>query len=168
MGLFKKIGSAIKKGVKQISLKNVVKIGTPLLSMIPIVGGLAQNVVGGISASHEAKKQEQAALEAGNQAQAEYYAQQAQVLAQQAGAQVGQVAGSTLKTFSKGATDELIAQASDNTKMVAGNFASAVADEGIKTWFTKHWHHLLIGLGVIFGGFFLYKKTSHAPKKGRR
>lgn len=168
MGFFKNIGKAIKKGAKQISLKNVVKVGTPLLSMIPVVGGLAKDVVGGLAASHQAKKDEKAAIEAGNQAQAEYYAQVAQQQAQIAGAQVGQVAGSTLKTFSKGATEELLSQVSDNTKQVVGTVASSVADYGIKAWFTKHWHQLLIGLGVVLGGLFLYKRTGNTPKKGRR
>nr|WP_294931296.1 hypothetical protein [uncultured Flavobacterium sp.] len=169
MGFFKKIGKAIKKGAKQISLKNVVKIGTPLLSMVPVVGGLAQNVVSGLSEAHEAKKAEKAAIEAGNQAQAEYYAQVAQQQAQLAGANVGQVAGSTLKTFSKGVTDELILQASDSTKQTLGTVASTVADYGINAWFKKHWSHLLIGAGVICGGLFFYKKMgSSSSKRGRR
>jgi hypothetical protein len=167
MGFFKSIGNAVKKGLKQVSLKNVVKLGTPLLSAIPVVGGLAQGVVTNLSAAHEAKKQEEAAIKAGNKAQAEYYAQVAQQQATLAGATVGQTAGSTLKTFSKGVTDELILQTSDSAKVVAGTVASSIADEGIKVWFTKHWHHLLIGLGVVFGGLFFYKKMGSTPKRGK-
>lgn len=165
MGLFKKLGNAIKKGVKQISLKNVVKIGTPLLSMVPIVGGLAQDVVGGLSAAHEAKKQEKAAIEAGNQQQAEYYRQLAEAEALKSGAVVGQQAGSIVKTFSKGATDELIAQTSASTKAVAGNIGAEIADQSIKAWFTNHWKHLLIALGVIVGGIFFYKKSGNNNRK---
>ena len=54
MGFFKKIGKTIKKATRQISLKNAVKIGTPLLSAIPVVGGLAQNVVVCMSVAHDA------------------------------------------------------------------------------------------------------------------
>lgn len=167
MGLFKKIGSAIKKGVKQISLKNVVKVGTPLLSMVPVVGGLAQNVVSNISAAHEAKKQEQAAIEAGNAEQAQYYAQLAAQNGIQAGAVVGQQAGSVLNAFSKGATQELIAQTSAGTKAAAGQVGAEIADQSIKAWFTKHLNHLLIGLGVIVGAIFLYKKNSKPTVKRR-
>ncbi|MEO8534821.1 MAG: hypothetical protein ABI441_13775 [Flavobacterium sp.] len=167
MGLFKKLGNAVKKGLKQVSLKNVVKLGTPLLSMIPVVGGLAQNVVGGISEAHEAKKQEKAAIEAGNQAQADYYAQQAAQLAAQSGALVGQQAGGIVKAFSKGATDELIAQTSASTKAAAGNVGAAIADESIKAWFSMHWKQLLIGLGVI-GAFVFYSKNNKKKPVSRR
>lgn len=168
MGLFKKLGNAIKKGVKQISLKNVVKIGTPLLSMVPVVGGLAQGVVSNLSASHEAKKQEQAAINAGNEQQAEYYRQLAEQQAQLAGAQVGQQAGGVLNAFTKGASNELIASTSQTAKSVAGNVGAEIADESIKAWFLKHWKHLLIGLGVIWGGFFLYKKSNNNKRKPQR
>jgi hypothetical protein len=168
MGLFKKIGKAVKKGLKQVSLKNVVKIGTPLLSMIPVVGGLAQNVVGGISEAHEARKQEKAAIEAGNQQQAEYWAQVAQEKAATSGALVGQQAGGVFKNFAKGATNELIAQTSAGTKEAAGSIGAEIADQSIKAWFTKHLNKLLIGLGVLVGAIFLYKQTSKkTPQKKR-
>lgn len=164
MGLFKKLGNAIKKGVKQISLKNVVKLGTPLLSAIPVVGGLAQSVVSNISASHEAKKQEEAAIKAGNEQQAEYYRQLAEQQALLAGAQVGQQGGSVIKTFTKGATDELIAQTSASTKKVAGDIGAELTDQTIKSWFGLHWKHLLIGLGVI-GGVLFFRKSGNNNKR---
>lgn len=165
MGLFKKIGEAVKKGAKQISLKNVVKIGTPLLSAIPVVGGVAHSVVTNISAAHEAKKQEQAAIKAGNEAQAEYYKQIAEQQSQIAGAQVGQQAGGLLNAFQKGATNELIAVTSKGTKEVVGMVGAEVADESLKSWFTKHINKFLIGLGVLVGGFLIYKKSSGGKKK---
>ncbi len=158
MGLFKKLGNAVKKGVKQISLKNVVKVGTPLLSMIPVVGGLAQGVVSNVSAAHEAKKQEKAAIEAGNQAQADYFSKLAEEKALLAGATVGAQTGNVVKTFSKGVTDELIAQTSSSTKKVAGDIGAEIADQSIKSWFSKHLNKILIGSAVIFGGWFILKK----------
>ncbi|SNS02519.1 hypothetical protein [Flavobacterium sp. ov086] len=167
MGLFKKIGNAVKKGLKQVSLKNVVKIGTPLLSAIPVFGGIAQNVVSGISDAHELKKQEKAARDAGNQQQADLLAQQAAQAAAQSGAYVGQQAGSVVKAFSKGATDELIAQTSASTKSAAGNVGAAIADESIKAWFSLHWKQLLIGLGIV-GAFVFYSKNNKKKPVGRR
>lgn len=181
MSVFKKIGNAVKKGVKQISLKNAVKLGTPFLSAIPVVGGVAQSVVSNMSMAHEAKKAEQQALKAeadaikaGNEAQAEAYRQQAeqqrliaQANAKLAGQETGALAGGTIKTFAKGATDELLAQASDSTRIIAGKVGTDLADETIKAWFLKHWKHLLIAVGVIVAGLFFWKK-SNKPKFKRR
>jgi hypothetical protein len=164
MGFFKKLGNSIKKGVKQISLKNVVKIGTPLLSMVPIVGGLAQNVVGGISEAHELKKQARQAEEEGRIAEAQALQAQADYLAKLQGANVGQQAGSIIKTFTKGATDEMLASASQTSKEFAGNVGASVADESIKAWFKKHWKKMLIALAAIIAGVYIYRK-SKADKK---
>lgn len=53
MGFFKKIGKTIKKNV---SFKNLVKVATPALGIIPIAGGFLQNTAEGLSAAHQAKK----------------------------------------------------------------------------------------------------------------
>jgi hypothetical protein len=50
MGFFKKIGSFVKKGAKQISFKNLVKVGS---SFDPT------GIVGSLQSNHEAKKQAQ-------------------------------------------------------------------------------------------------------------
>lgn len=169
MGLFKKIGSAIKKGVKQISLKNVVKLGTPLLSMIPIAGGLAQNVVEGISASHEAKKLAKKAEEEGNLALAQAYQAQADQLASTSGAIVGQQTGNVLSAFAKGAKDEMVATASAGIKTTAGEVGAEIADQSIKAWFIKHWWHLGLALIAIIGGIFVFKRGSNDNRsRGRR
>lgn len=164
MGLFKKIGSAIKKGVKQISLKNVVKLGTPLLSAIPIVGGLSQQIVEGISASHQAKKDAKILQEQGKLAEAALMEQQSQVLAANAGANVGQVAGNTLDAFSRGATNELIASASNSTKKVVGQAGAGVVDFTIKEWFNKHWK-TLVGVVILLGGIIFFWKRQSGQKK---
>lgn len=165
MGFFKKIGSAIKKGVKQISLKNVVKVGTSALTMIPVVGGVASDIVGNISASHEAKKLAKQAEEAGNQALADAYNNQADTLAATAGQVVGQQAGNVLSAFAKGATNEMIAQTSNGVKSAAGNIGAEIADQSIKSWFVKHWWHLGIGLLALIGGVFFFRRNSNGSKK---
>jgi hypothetical protein len=47
MGFFKKIGSFVKKGAKQISFKNLVKVGS---SFDPT------GIVGSLQSNHEASK----------------------------------------------------------------------------------------------------------------
>ena len=165
MSIFTKIGNAVKKGVKQISLKNIVKIGTPLLSMIPIVGGVAQSVVSNISAAAEAKKQARIAEEQGKVELAAAYAAQAEALAQQAGAQTGQQASSVLKAFAKGTTDELKAQASPAAKEIAGGVVADLADQGILAWLKKHMTLLIVGGVALVGGLFLiFSKSGNQPK----
>jgi hypothetical protein len=166
MGFFKKIGQAVKKGVKQISLKNIVKLGTPLLSMIPIAGGLAQQVVEGASAAHEAKKQAKLAEQQGQVELAQAYEAQAQALAQQSGAVVGQQAGSVFKAFSKGASNELIAQTSQSAKEVAGNVGAEIADQSIKAWFKKHLTAIIVGAIALIGLAVVWFKKSKPKKKG--
>jgi hypothetical protein len=168
MGFFKKIGSAIKKGVKQISLKNVVKIGTPLLSMIPVVGGLAKDVVSGVSASHEAKKLAKQAEEAGNAELAAAYQAQADQLAATSGQIVGQQAGSVLSAFSKGAKDEMVATASAGLKTTAGEVGAEIADQSIKAWFIKHWWHLGLALLAVVGGIFAFRRNSNNNRPSKK
>lgn len=165
MSIFTKIGKAVKKGLKQVSIKNAVKFGTPFLSMIPLVGGQVQQTVEGISASAEAKKQARIAEQEGNQAKAQALHDQADALAIQAGANVGQQAGSVINAFSKGATKELVAQASDGLKEASGVAGASVVDSTIKEWFKLHWQ-LLVGVLVgVAALFFFWKKTSHPSKK---
>ncbi|SHM72039.1 hypothetical protein [Flavobacterium xinjiangense] len=167
MSIFTKIGKSVKQGAKQISLKNIVKIGTPLLSMIPVVGGLAQNTVEGISASAEAKKQARIAEMEGNLAKAEALHAQSNALAQQSGAIVGQQAGSVINAFTKGATKEVIAQTSESVKEASGQVGASVIDFTIKEWFKKHWKHLLIVLSCIGAVYMIIKsKAKGMYKKG--
>jgi hypothetical protein len=167
MSIFTKIGKAVKKGAKQISLKNIVKLGTPFLSMIPVVGSVAQSVVENASASAEAKKQARIAEENGNIAQAEALHAQADILAQQSGALVGQQAGSVLKAFTKGATTEVVAQVSESTKLASGIIGASVVDSTIKEWFVLHWKHLLIVLSCFGAVYMIIKsKAKGMYKKG--
>lgn len=165
MGFFKKLGNSVKKGFKQISLKNAVKLGTPLLSMVPVAGGLLTNVVGGISEAHEMKKQAREAELQGRLEEAQALQAQADYLAKLQGANVGQQAGGVIKAFTKGATDEMLASASQTSKEFAGNVGASVADESIKAWFKKHWKKMLIALVAIIGGVYIYKKSKADKKK---
>lgn len=164
MGFFKKIGSAIKKGVKQISLKNVVKLGTPLLSMVPVVGGLAQNVVSGISESHELKKQAKAEQDLVKRAQLE---QQAYALEQQAmiktGSVTGAIAGGVADSLIRGTVDGLGAGALNG----GGYVGAKLADASIKEWFKLHWKKLAMGVGAVILAFVAWKKFGAKPTRRR-
>ena len=159
MGFFKNIGKAIKKNV---SFKNLVKVATPIMGAIPLVGGTLQNVSEGLQASHEAKKQAQAQ----NDAQAAYDAEQ---LKQQtltyAGQQIGAVAGAGASMFAKGITEGAYNGASQGIKDGLGTVGAEVADSTISAWFKKHWKHILIGLSVV-GALYLIKKH-HDDKNPR-
>lgn len=166
MGFFKKIGTAVKKGVKQISIKNLVKVGTPFLSMIPLVGGVAQGVVENASASHEAKKQAQRAEADGRLEEAAALMAQSDMLAKTSGAAVGQQAGSVFKAFSKGVTDEAIAQTSQGAKTAIGDIGAAMTDETIKSWLTKHLKHIAIAVVGVVASVVIYKKWGKSTKRG--
>jgi hypothetical protein len=194
MGFFKKIGTAVKKGVKQVSLKNIVKVGTPLLSMIPVVGGLAENVVSGISAAHQAKKdakvaqaeavqlQQQALLSSAMSdpivaqaqqaqatqkfAEAKQLNQQADTIAASGGAQVGQQFGAQLNAFTKGMTNEALAQTSKGFNDDIGLVGAKMADNTISQWLKLHWQTvLLVGGGLIGLIFFMRKKETSRGRK---
>ncbi|PWA08969.1 hypothetical protein [Flavobacterium laiguense] len=168
MGFFKKIGAAVKKGVKQISLKNIVKVGTPLLSMIPIVGGLAQDVVGGISAAAAKKKEAKQAAEAGRIEEANALNAQANYLASLSGGQVGQQVGAQLNAFTKGVTQEAIAQTSKGFKQDVGLVGANVADSTMTEWLKMHWIKLAVGFGVIGGAIYMFMRKGNNSNSRRR
>lgn len=157
MGFFKNIGKAVKKGVKQISLKNLVKIGTPLLGAIPIVGGLAQNTVQGVSDSHAMKKEAQRLEAEGKIAEAQAMQAQADFLAKQSGSNVGTVASTTLNAFTKGATEQFVSDLPQSVTTAGGVVGVAVIDSTINEWFKKHWKKSAIGLAVLVSVFFIWK-----------
>jgi hypothetical protein len=161
MGFFKKLGTAVKKGMKQVSLKNVVKLGTPLLGAIPIAGGLAQSLVSNISEAHEMKKQAKKLEAEGKQAEALAMQQQAEYLATQSGASVGQQVGGQLNAFAKGAANELKAQIGTTTNQVVGQAGATVVDLTIKEWFQKHWLKLVIALTALSGVYLVLRKQGN-------
>jgi hypothetical protein len=163
MGFFKKIGGAVKKGLKQVSFKNLVKIGTPFLSMIPFVGGAAQSVVSGMSEAHAAKKQAKQLEAQGKIEEANAMYLQSQQLAMQSGATVGQQAGGVFKAFAKGTADEFVATMPNTVKEVAANAGVTVVDLTINGWFKKHWAKLVGGFVGLVAVVILYKKLGN-PK----
>jgi len=167
MGFFKKIGKAIKKNV---SFKNLVKVATPLMGAIPIVGGLAQNISENAQAAHQAKKDAEALKAQGDyQAahDAEMRAQALQVqVADVAGATAGAVMKSAGQVVSKAVTEGAYDGVSAGVKQGLGTVGADLADNTISAWFKKHWKHILIGLTVI-GAIYLIRKNSMG-KNGRR
>ena len=137
MGFFKNIGKAIKKNV---NLKNVLKIATPLMGAIPFVGGFVQTTAQGLQDAHAAKKAEK-------DAQNEYdrqVAQQQQQMAQNqvnenlnqmayvASASTGKVVGDALM---KGVNDGL----SSGFVSGSGQVGATVVTSTLKVWFQRNW-----------------------------
>lgn len=145
MGFFKNIGKAIKKNV---SFKNLVKVATPIMGAIPIVGGAVQSVSQNLQDAHEAKK-------ANRQAEADALNQQAY---QTAGQAVGAVANAGTQMFAKGVTEGVYNGLSTGAKQGLGTVGAEVADSTLKAWFTKHWKQILIGLSIV-GILYLIKKN---------
>ncbi|KRD10499.1 hypothetical protein ASE21_12435 [Flavobacterium sp. Root901] len=159
MGFFKKIGKAIKKNV---SFKNLVKIGTPLLGAVPFAGGALQSIAENGQAAHQAKKDAQAL-----KAQGDYQAaQDAEMRAQALQVQIGTVAGSALgavvqsggQMFAKGVTEGAYNGLSDGVKQGLGTAGAGVVDSTITAWFKLHWKHILIALTVV-GAIWLIRKN---------
>ena len=171
MGFFKKIGKTIKKATRQISLKNAVKIGTPLLSAIPVVGGLAQNVVGGISDAHEAKKAQRAAEQAGNAELAQAYAEQVKYAAAVSGGQMGTVAGGIVKQFAnnigKATVEGAYDGVGDGVKQGLAKSGASMGNMVLSEWLKKHWWKLVAGIGAV-GAVIFFAVRSGRGKTARR
>jgi|GEM_PF-2129114 len=162
MGFFKKIGKAIKKNV---SFKNLVKLGTPLLSAIPIAGGFAQNIVGGLSEAHEAKKLQKQAEAAGNAQLAQQYAEQVKLSTQASGGQMGSIVGTVAGQFGKSVLEGSYESLGNGVKSGVANVGADVANLTITAWFKKHWWKVGAGLGVLAGVIFF---ATRGGKRGRR
>lgn len=135
MGFFKKIGTAIKKNV---SFKNLVKVATPIMGAIPIVGGAVQNLSQNLQDAHEAKK-------ANNAAQAEYNNQQALAVASQT---AGAVANAGSQIFAKAVTTGINDGLSTGFVQGSGQVGATVVSSTIKVWFQRNWK---IVLGAVAG-----------------
>ena len=131
MGFFKKIGGFVKKATKQISFKNLVKIGA---------GFDPTGIVGGLQASHEAKKQEQADAHAQAQAQAQYDQQ----IAMQKNPNIGEILTGGLGGALQGAGNVLAGSTS------AGNTGATLIESTTNAWFKRNWLKLVGGvLGAV-------------------
>jgi hypothetical protein len=157
MGFFKKIGASLKKATKQISFKNLVKVATPLLGAIPIAGGLVQGTVESMSAAHQAKKD-------GRAEEAAYL--EAQTM-QNLGTVAGGVVGAASGNFSKALVEGVYNGTSNGLKQGVADAGVDLADSAIKAWFTKHWKHLLMGVGGVIALVVIWKKFLSNPKGSR-
>ena len=164
MGFFKKIGKAIKKNV---SFKNLVKIATPIMGAIPIVGGSLQNISEGAQAAHQAKKD---ARDAQNEYDRQVAEAKAQALEQQAyttaGQTVGAVANAGGNMFAKAVTEGAYAGLSNGAKQGLGTVGAEVADHTLAAWFKKHWKHILIALSVVGLILLLRRGYLNNPRNG--
>ena len=138
MSFYKGIAQAVKKNV---SFKNLVKIGTMASAYIPMVGPSVQGVMSGMSAAHESKKQ-------GKKAQAQAQIEQASQIASQAIVSNGaQFLNKTAKKVYDSAPQAI--------QEGAGQVGASVIDSSIKEWFKEHWK-LLVGITVgIIGLIFI-------------
>lgn len=146
MGL--KIGKFLKKN---ISFKNVVKLAG---TVVPGVGG---SIIQGLQASAEAKKA------AKTQAQQEAAAQQAQQVGEQIGSYGGTVAGNVIA----GATNKILAGASNGVNQASGMVGAKIVDNTIKEWFKSHKAIVLGGLGSVVLFFVLFRRGGTQPKRRR-
>lgn len=168
MGFFKNIGKAIKKNV---SFKNLVKVATPIMGAIPIVGGTVQNISQKLQDAHEAKKQAQNAQSEYDRQVAEANAEALKMQAlQTAGQTVGAVANAGGQIFAKSVTEGAYAGLGTGAQQGLGTIGAEVADSTIVAWLKKHWKHILIGLSVI-GAIYLIRKHNedkYPRKRARR
>ena len=150
MGFFKKIGGFVKKATKQISFKNLVKVG----SAFDPTG-----IVSGMQASHEAQKQEKAQAQADAQAQAEYNA-----TLQRANVGIKDIANGALGGALSGAGNVLAGTPQ------AGQIGSTLVDNTANAWLKKNWLKLVGGiLGTVTVVFVFVKMLgSKRPTYRRR
>jgi hypothetical protein len=146
MGL--KIAKFLKKNV---SFKNVVKLAA---TAVPGVGG---SIIQGLQASAEAKKA------AKTQAEQEAAAQQAQQVGEQIGSYGGTLAGNVIT----GATNKVLASASDSFNQASGMVGSKIVDNTIKEWFKAHKAIVLGGLGSVVLFFVLFRRGGNQSKRRR-
>jgi hypothetical protein len=143
MGFFKKIGNAVKKGVKQVSFKNLVKVGGML------------DPTGLVSGMQNAHYEQKAAKQAESQGQAE----QAAILQAQA-SQTANMAGSSFGNYV--ANRSII---SDAVQGAIGGAGANVVDLTAKSWFAKHWQKIVFGVGAIATIFVLMRMRSGARSR---
>lgn len=158
MGFFKNIGKTVKKATKQISFKNVVKLAGTAANAIPGVGGLVSGAIQNAQAAHQAKKEEQRAIDVQNNAEAEYQAQQAQEYAKQASVNV---AGVT-KTIAGQMVTAGWQGANAGVKSGASNVTAEIMQGGIKTWLKKYWYVLLIVPTIIIVPILMLRKKQNS------
>ncbi|GEL11815.1 hypothetical protein SAMN05192550_2809 [Flavobacterium glycines] len=171
MGFFKNIGNTIKKATKQISFKNIVKLGA---SLDPT------GIAGGVVASIQAKKEEKKALAEQKKAEAEYQKQlelqnqaeakkqlelmeqakqnaeyQRMVIAsntQAVGGKIGIVAGSIGGQITKEALAQAGQQVNADLQTGLAKAGATMANQTMNEWLKMHWWKVLLAVvGIGFG-----------------
>jgi hypothetical protein len=137
MGFFKNIGKSIKKNV---SLKNVLKVATPLMGAIPFVGGYVQSTVQGLQDAHAAKKSEK---EAQNEYERQLAQQQQQMAKNQVNQNLSQMAyiasASTGKVFGDAVMQGVNDGLSSGFVSGSGEVGATVVTSTLKVWFQRNW-----------------------------
>lgn len=169
MGFFKNVGKTIKKATKQISLKNVIKLGS---SLDPT--GIARGVVDSVQAKKDEKKalaeqqkaeqDYQKAVEQNNQFEAlkqkqlmEIAKQEAQVQRvivatnnQAVGGKIGVVAGSIAGDISRQAIQTASQQIDQNLQLGVAQAGANLATLTFNEWLKINWWKVLAGIiGVV-------------------
>lgn len=175
MGFFKNVGKTIKKASKQISLKNVIKLGS---SLDPT--GIAGSVIGSIQAKKDEKKalkeqqkaeqDYQKAIEQNNQFEAIKQKELMEVAKQEAqvqrvivatnnsavGGKIGVVAGSIAGDISRQAIQTASQQIDQNLQLGVAQAGANLATLTFNEWLKINWWKVLagiIGLAVLFKMF---------------
>jgi hydroxyethylthiazole kinase-like sugar kinase family protein len=169
MGFFKKIGKSVKKVTKQISLKNAIKIGTPLLGSIPVAGNFLQSTVSGLSEAHQAKKMQAIAQAQGNTELANQYAETAKLASSASGGAMGTVAGGIVKNFATQLSQATVSGAydgiSDGLKTGVAKTGATLGNAVLTEWLKKHWWKLVAGLAVLGGVIFFATKRGKTTRR---
>lgn len=158
MGFFKKIGKGIKKGLKQVSFKNAVKLAGNVASSLPGIGGIAGSAILSAQDAHYAKK---AQAQAENEAQAQAANEallNAQVQLNDATNSIGQSIGSVALNSAWGGVNQGI-------KMGASNVGADIMQGSIMTWLKKRWYMVVGALVLIF---FVIRFATRKPSTRRR
>jgi len=163
MGFFKNIGKSIKKVTKQISFKNVVKLGA---MAVPGIGG---SIIGNLQAQHEQKKADAQAQADANRAQAEYNAVQTKLALDSSlltNTANGTTSNPNIGQILIGAAGGALAGAGGvlAPSQTTGQIGASAVDSTISEWFKKHIMHIGIGVSVIVA-FFIFRGSGGSRRK---
>ncbi|WP_281638420.1 hypothetical protein [Flavobacterium marginilacus] len=135
-----------------------MKIATPLMSMIPVAGGLLQNITQGAVDAHAAKK-----------AQKEYDSQVAQQQQNQIAQQTAQaLAQATTQTLGDALVQGTFDGMSNSAKLTTAKYGATVADMTISQWFKEHWLAVSLGVTAFFGAIWMLTKSHSSGARRRR
>lgn len=144
MGMFKKLGKLTKK----INLRGVAKLANNFTSMIPVVGGMASNIVGGAIEKGE-QKRAQKNIDLAN-ANAQVQQQMAETKSYVEAEQMK--TNPNIKDILQGAlggaltgTGQVLAGTTQ-----AGQVGATVIDNSITTWFKENILKVVAGAGILF------------------